>query len=89
MDIVSIVYTDIDRDGMMQGLNVPATLAVAEATSVPVIASGGVSKLEDLVALKGAFANSSGRLMGAITGRAIYAGTLDFRAGRALLSDTA
>jgi phosphoribosylformimino-5-aminoimidazole carboxamide ribotide isomerase len=87
--IAGIVYTDIDRDGMLQGLNVPATVALAEATKAPVIASGGVSSLDDLAALKDAFANSSGRLMGAITGRAIYAQTLDFRAGQALLSGAA
>lgn len=87
--IAGIVYTDIERDGMLQGLNVPATRALAEATAVPVIASGGVSSLEDLAALKAAFADDSERLMGAITGRAIYAGTLDFRAGQALLNGAA
>ncbi|MDH3643873.1 MAG: 1-(5-phosphoribosyl)-5-[(5-phosphoribosylamino)methylideneamino]imidazole-4-carboxamide isomerase [Gammaproteobacteria bacterium] len=89
LDIAAIVYTDIDRDGMLQGLNVPATVALAEATKVPVIASGGVSHLDDLAALKQAFANSKGELMGAITGRAIYAGTLDFRAGQSLLTGAA
>jgi phosphoribosylformimino-5-aminoimidazole carboxamide ribotide isomerase len=87
--IAGIVYTDIERDGMLQGLNVAATRTLAEATNVPVIASGGVSSLEDLAALKEAFANSRGKLMGAITGRAIYAGTLDFQAGQALLSGAA
>jgi phosphoribosylformimino-5-aminoimidazole carboxamide ribotide isomerase len=85
LDIAGIVYTDIDRDGMLTGVNVGATVALAEATTVPVIASGGVSSLEDLQALKSAFAASSGTLMGAITGRAIYSGSLDFRAGQALL----
>lgn len=85
LPIAAIVYTDIDRDGMLSGLNVAATVALAEATRVPVIASGGVSRLEDLAALKQAFAGSSGELMGAITGRAIYAGTLDFEAGQAML----
>lgn len=87
--IAGIVYTDIERDGMLQGLNVPATLTLAEATDAPVIASGGVSGLQDLAALKEAFANSAVQLIGAITGRAIYAGTLDFRAGQALLSGAA
>lgn len=85
LPIAAIVYTDIERDGMLSGVNVPATVALAEAAGVPVVASGGVSSLEDLKALKTAFQDSSGVLMGAITGRAIYAGTLDFRAGQALL----
>ena len=89
LDIAAIVYTDIDRDGMLQGVNVPATRVLADATGVPVIASGGVSNLEDLAALKSAFADSPGKLMGAITGRAIYEGTLDFRAGQALLTAAA
>jgi phosphoribosylformimino-5-aminoimidazole carboxamide ribotide isomerase len=85
LDLAAIVYTDIDRDGMLEGLNLAATVALAEATSTPVIASGGISCLEDLAALKAAFGASSGKLMGAITGRAIYAGSLDFGAGQALL----
>jgi phosphoribosylformimino-5-aminoimidazole carboxamide ribotide isomerase len=89
LDIAGIVYTDIDRDGMLQGVNVPATRTLADATGAPVIASGGVSSLEDLAALKSAFADSPGKLMGAITGRAIYEGTLDFRAGQALLTAAA
>lgn len=83
--IHAIVYTDIDRDGMLTGVNVPATVTLAEAAGVPVIASGGVSDLDDLRALKNAFRSTSAELVGAITGRAIYAGTLDFRAGQALL----
>jgi len=85
LPIAAIVYTDIERDGMLTGVNVSATLALAEAAGVPVIASGGVSDLADLRALKQAFRGSNAVLMGAITGRAIYAGTLDFRAGQALL----
>ena len=85
LDLAAIVYTDIDRDGMLEGLNLAATLALAEAVATPVIASGGISCLDDLAALKAAFAGSSGMLLGAITGRAIYAGTLDFRGGQALL----
>lgn len=85
LDLAAIVYTDIDRDGMLEGPNLAATLALAEAVATPVIASGGISCLDDLAALKAAFAASSGNLMGAITGRAIYAGTLDFQAGQALL----
>lgn len=85
LPIAAIVYTDIERDGMLTGVNVPATLVLAEAAGVPVIASGGVSDLADLRALKRAFSGSSAVLMGAITGRAIYAGTLDFQAGQSLL----
>lgn len=89
LPIAAIVYTDIDRDGMLTGVNVDATVALAEAAGVPVIASGGVAGLDDLRALREAFAGSSGRLLGAITGRAIYAGTLDFRAGQTLLDEAA
>lgn len=85
LPLAGIVYTDIARDGMLTGVNVEATLRLAEATPIPVIASGGVTSLEDLAALKAAFQESDGTLMGAITGRAIYAGTLDFRAGQSLL----
>jgi phosphoribosylformimino-5-aminoimidazole carboxamide ribotide isomerase len=70
---------------MLSGVNVAATVALAEAARVPVIASGGIADLADLRALKQAFDASDGTLLGAITGRAIYAGTLDFRAGQALL----
>jgi phosphoribosylformimino-5-aminoimidazole carboxamide ribotide isomerase len=83
--IFAIVYTDIDRDGMLTGVNVSATLEIAAAAGVPVIASGGVANLDDLHALKAAAAERDGALLGAITGRAIYEGTLDFSAGQALL----
>lgn len=85
LDLAGIVYTDIERDGMLSGLNIEATLALAGATRLPVTASGGVNNLEDLARLKAADAGAGRRLFGAITGRAIYAGTLDFRAGQALL----
>jgi phosphoribosylformimino-5-aminoimidazole carboxamide ribotide isomerase len=85
LPLAAIVYTDIARDGMLTGVNVEATVKLAEATALPVIASGGVSSLDDLSALTEAFSTSSGTLLGAITGRAIYAGTLDFQAGQALL----
>jgi phosphoribosylformimino-5-aminoimidazole carboxamide ribotide isomerase len=87
LDLAAIVYTDIERDGMLSGVNVTATVALAEAAGKPVIASGGIRGLEDLRALRHAFAGRPGTLLGAITGRAIYAGTLDFRAGQALLDD--
>jgi len=85
LPLAGIVYTDIARDGMMQGLNVEATLALAKAAGLPVIASGGVTELTDLAALKAAFADSPELLFGAITGRAIYEGTLDVGQGQALL----
>lgn len=84
LPLQGIVYTDIARDGMLSGVNVEATVKLAEACELPVIASGGITSLDDIAALKMAFAKSSGTLMGAITGRAIYSGTLDFRAGQAL-----
>jgi phosphoribosylformimino-5-aminoimidazole carboxamide ribotide isomerase len=72
--VSAIVYTDIARDGMMQGVNMAATLAVARASSIPVIASGGITTVEDIRAL---LAVSGEGICGAITGRAIYEGTLD------------
>ncbi len=89
LPLAAIVYTDIARDGMLTGVNVDATVRLAEATPVPVIASGGVTNLEDIDALKRAFQASSGTLLGAITGRAIYSGSLDFRAGQALFDQSA
>ena len=68
------VYTDISRDGMMQGVNVEATAALAEEGGIPVIASGGVTNMDDLKRL--ATVADKG-ILGAITGRAIYEGTLD------------
>ena len=85
LPLAGIVYTDIDRDGMMQGLNVASTLALAKAAQLPVVASGGVTELGDLQALKDAFVEDTALLLGAITGRAIYEGTLDVAAGQALL----
>jgi phosphoribosylformimino-5-aminoimidazole carboxamide ribotide isomerase len=87
--LAAIVYTDIDRDGMLSGVNVAATVALAAAARVPVIASGGIASVADLEARRDAFAGAGGTLMGAITGRAIYAGTLDFRAGQAVLDAAA
>lgn len=72
--VSSIVYTDIARDGMMQGVNVEATVAMAQASSIPVIASGGITNIDDIRALK-AVAHQG--ICGAITGRAIYEGSLD------------
>jgi phosphoribosylformimino-5-aminoimidazole carboxamide ribotide isomerase len=72
--VESIVYTDISRDGMMQGVNVEQTLTMAQASSIPVIASGGITDMDDIRRLQ----EVSGQgILGAITGRAIYEGTLD------------
>jgi phosphoribosylformimino-5-aminoimidazole carboxamide ribotide isomerase len=72
--VSAIVYTDIARDGMMQGVNVEATAILAEACGIPVIASGGVTNMDDIRALKTV---ASRGVLGAITGRAIYEGSLD------------
>ena len=74
--VSAIVYTDISRDGMMQGVNVEATVAMAQASSVPVIASGGITNMDDIKAL---CAQAGKGILGAITGRAIYEGTLDVK----------
>ena len=79
--VSAIVYTDIERDGMMQGVNVAATVALAQAGGIPVIASGGVTGLDDIRALK---AVAGQGILGAITGRAIYEGTLDLAAAQAI-----
>ncbi|NQV69845.1 MAG: 1-(5-phosphoribosyl)-5-[(5-phosphoribosylamino)methylideneamino]imidazole-4-carboxamide isomerase [Pseudohongiella sp.] len=76
--VQAIVYTDISRDGMMQGVNLESTVELAEQSSIPIIASGGVSKLVDIVDLKAAANTATGAgIMGVITGRAIYDGKLD------------
>lgn len=72
----SIVYTDIDRDGMMQGVNVEATVAMAKASRLPIIASGGITNMTDITGLLARSHEGAG-ICGAITGRAIYEGTLD------------
>jgi phosphoribosylformimino-5-aminoimidazole carboxamide ribotide isomerase len=73
--VEAIIYTDIARDGMMKGVNVESTAALARAINIPVIASGGITNMDDIHALA-KVANDG--IMGAITGRAIYEGTLDF-----------
>ena len=72
--VESIIYTDIARDGMMQGVNVEQTLAMAKASTIPVIASGGITNMDDIRALN---AVSKQGICGAITGRAIYEGSLN------------
>lgn len=82
--VAAIVYTDIDRDGMLQGVNVEATAALAAASPIPVIASGGITNLDDIRALSARAGEGAG-IAGAITGRAIYEGTLDFAEALKLL----
>lgn len=79
--VAAIIYTDINRDGAMQGPNIEATAALAHAVSIPVIASGGVSSLADLKALK----TCGAPLNGAISGRALYDGALDLQEALAAL----
>lgn len=78
--VAAIIYTDIDRDGAMQGPNIAATEALARAVSIPVIASGGVSSLDDLRALAGTQV-----IAGAISGRALYDGAIDLGQALSLL----
>ncbi len=80
--VAAIIYTDINRDGAMQGPNVEATAALANAVSIPVIASGGVSSLEDLRNLM----TCGATLDGAISGRALYDGAIDLAEAIALLN---
>lgn len=80
--VEAIVYTDISRDGMMTGINLEATAAVARAIAIPVIAAGGIHTIDDVRALC-RFAGEG--IIGAITGRAIYEGTLDFAEGQRIM----
>ncbi len=82
--VEAIVYTDISRDGMMQGLNVEATVKLAQAINIPVIASGGITSLDDIRALCEV---ADEGIMGAITGRALYEGTLDLAEGQRLADE--
>ena len=75
--VAVIIYTDIGRDGMLGGLNLDATLALAARLRTPVIASGGVGSLADLIALRAAAAAARGRIDGVIVGRALYDGRLE------------
>jgi phosphoribosylformimino-5-aminoimidazole carboxamide ribotide isomerase len=80
----AIIFTDIRRDGMMNGLNVEATVSFAQNLRIPVIASGGVTNLDDIRAL---CAVAHEGIAGAVTGRAIYEGSLDFRAAQTLADE--
>ena len=80
--VAAIIYTDIARDGMLKGLNLDATIALAEAISIPVIASGGLASIDDIKALLEPRAR---KLEGAIAGRALYDGRLDAAEALALI----
>jgi phosphoribosylformimino-5-aminoimidazole carboxamide ribotide isomerase len=82
--VEAVVYTDIGRDGMLSGVNVDATVRLAKALTIPVIASGGITNLDDIRKL---CAVEGEGIMGAITGRAIYEGTLDFVAAQKLADE--
>ncbi len=82
--VAAIIYTDINRDGAMAGPNIEATEALARATTLPVIASGGVSSLADLIALR-----DTGVIAGAISGRALYDGAIDLAVALAALREGA
>lgn len=82
----SIIYTDIGRDGMMSGVNIEATVKLAEAVDIPVIASGGLTDLNDIRAL---CAVEKSGVAGAVTGRAIYEGSIDFAQAQKLADSLA
>lgn len=81
--VAAIVYTDIDRDGVLKGINFPATLELADAVSIPVIASGGLADMADIERL---LEPDAAKLEGAISGRALYDGRLDPAAALALIA---
>ncbi len=80
----SIIYTDIGRDGMMSGVNIESTVKLAQSINIPVIASGGITNMDDIRAL---CAVSEEGITGAITGRAIYEGTLDYAEAQKLADE--
>lgn len=82
--VSAIIYTDIGRDGMLNGVNIEATVALASSLTIPVIASGGITNLDDV---KNLCAVEDEGIMGAISGRAIYEGTLDFAKAQALADE--
>ncbi len=81
--IAAIIYTDVERDGMLQGLNLDATIALAEAVKIPVIASGGLASLDDVKRL---LEPRACKLAGAIAGRSLYDGRLDAKEALALIA---
>ena len=86
--VEAIVYTDINCDGMMSGVNLASTKELADHSPIPVIASGGVSKLADIAAIREVSeASTGGGIMGVITGRAIYEGSLDLALAQQLCDE--
>jgi phosphoribosylformimino-5-aminoimidazole carboxamide ribotide isomerase len=85
--VARIIYTDISRDGTLQGVNVAATASLTKAAGIPVIASGGVKSLADITALKAA--DSEGGIEGVIVGKAIYTGAVDLAAAIRLAKEEA
>lgn len=82
--VEGVIYTDIGRDGMLTGVNIEATVKLAQALTIPVIASGGITNLDDV---RNLCAVEHEGIMGAITGRAIYEGTLNFQAAQSLADE--
>jgi phosphoribosylformimino-5-aminoimidazole carboxamide ribotide isomerase len=82
--VEAVIYTDIGRDGMLSGVNIDATVRLARELTIPVIASGGITNLDDIKSL---CAVEKEGIMGAITGRAIYEGSLDFAAAQKLADE--
>ncbi len=82
--VEAIIYTDISRDGMMKGVNVEATQRLAQAINIPVVASGGVTNLDDIRALK---AVTDDGIIGVILGRALYEGTIDLAEAQQLVDE--
>ena len=82
--VESIIYTDIGRDGMLSGLNIEATVRLAQALTIPVIASGGLTGFDDIRAL---CAVESEGIVGTIAGRAVYDGSLDFKAAQEMADE--
>jgi phosphoribosylformimino-5-aminoimidazole carboxamide ribotide isomerase len=80
--VAAIIYTDVERDGMLQGLNLDSTIALADSVSIPVIASGGLASLDDIKKL---IEPRAKKLEGAIAGRALYDGRLDAKAALELI----
>ncbi|NNF77927.1 MAG: 1-(5-phosphoribosyl)-5-((5-phosphoribosylamino)methylideneamino)imidazole-4-carboxamide isomerase, partial [Rhizobiales bacterium] len=81
--VSAIIFTDIDRDGVLKGLNIPSTLALADAVSIPIIASGGLASIADIERL---VQPDCAKLEGAISGRALYDGRLDPAEALALIA---
>jgi phosphoribosylformimino-5-aminoimidazole carboxamide ribotide isomerase len=82
--VEALVFTDIGRDGMMRGVNVEATRKLAREVEIPIIASGGVSSIDDV---RGLCAGAADGIMGAIVGRALYEGTIDLKEAQSLAAE--